>query len=145
MDYPTKSATFKRDACGHWYVTLTAEFEMPDTPLEPVKEDQVIGFDAGLKDFAVFSDGERVAPPKFYRKAAKKLRKAQRVLSRREKGSNNRTKAKKRVARVHRKIANQRGDFLHKLSTRIVGANDGVGIENLNLKGMAKTKLAKSV
>jgi putative transposase len=144
VDCPTKSATFKRDACGHWYVTLTAEFEMPDTPLEPVKEDQVIGFDAGLKDFAVFSDGERVAPPKFYRRAAKKLRKAQRILSRRKKGSNNRAKAKKRVARVHRRIANQRGDFLHKLSTRIVGANDGVCVENLNLKGLVKTKLAKS-
>jgi putative transposase len=145
VDCQTKSATFKRDACGHWYVTLTAEFDMPDTPLEPINEDHVIGFDAGLKDFAVFSDGERVATPKFYRRGQKKLRRAQRQLSRRKKGSKNRERAKRRVAKVHRKIAHQRQDFLHKLSTRVVAANDGVCIENLNLKGMAKTKLAKSV
>ncbi|NJK43754.1 MAG: IS200/IS605 family element transposase accessory protein TnpB [Pleurocapsa sp. SU_196_0] len=145
VDWLTKSATFKRDACGHWYVTLTAEFEMPDTPLKTVIPDRVIGFDAGLKDFAMFSDGERVATPKFYRRGQKKLRRTQRQLSRRKKGSKNRDRSKKRVARVHRKIANQRKDFLHKLSTRVVVAHDGVCVEDLNLKGMAKTKLAKSV
>ncbi len=141
----TKSATFKRDAVGHWYVTLTTEFDMPDVPLEPVNADNVIGFDAGLKDFAVFSDGTRVAPPKFYRKGQRKLKRVQRQLSRSKKGSSNRKKAQKKVARAHKKISNQRQDFLHKLSNEIVKKFDGICVEDLNLKGMAKTKLAKSV
>ena len=145
VDCQTKSATFKRDASGHWYVTLTAEFEMPDIPLASPNPDRATGFDAGLKDFVVFSNGERIPPPKFYRKGQKKLRRAQRQLSKRKKRSNNRDKSKRRVARVHRKITSQRQDFLHKLSTRIVKAHGVVCIENLNLKGMAKTKLAKSI
>jgi putative transposase len=126
-------------------VTLTAEFEMRDTPLEPANPHRVIGFDAGLKDFAMFSNGERIATPKFYRRGQKKPRRAQRQSSRRKKGSKNRDRVKRRVARVRRKIANQRQDFLYKLSTRVAAANDGICVENLNLKGMAKTKLAKSI
>jgi putative transposase len=144
VDCATKSATFKRDSCGDWFVTLTAEFEMPDIPLEPVNPDRVIGLDAGLKDFVVSSDGERIEAPKFFRKSQRKLRRAQRQLSRRKKGSQNRSKAKNKVARVHRKISNQRQDFLHKLSTRLVKNHDGICIENLNLKGLVKTKLGKS-
>jgi putative transposase len=157
VDCPTKSATFKRDACGHWFVTLTAEFELPDVPLSPVHSEAVIGVDAGLKDFIVLSapsplgaavgarsDGQRVAAPKFYRKGQRKLKRAQRQLSKRKKGSQNRNKAKKRVARIHKKISHQRQDFLHKLSTTLVREHDGVAIEDLNLKGLVKTKLAKS-
>ncbi len=144
VDCATKSATFKRDACGHWYVTLTAEFEMPDIPLGPVNPDQVIGLDAGLKDFIVSSDGERVEAPKFFRRGQRKLRRAQRQLSRRKKGSKNRERSKKRVARIHRRIGNQRQDFLHKLSTRLVQTHAGICVEDLNIKGLAKTKLSKS-
>jgi putative transposase len=144
VDCATKSATFKRDACGHWYVTLTAEFEMLDTPLEPVNPEMVIGLDAGLKDFIVSSDGERVEAPKFFRHGQRKLKRAQRQLSKRKKGSKNRDKAKQRVGRVHRQIANQRQDFLHKLSSRLVKDHAGICIEDLNIKGLAKTKLAKS-
>ncbi len=74
VDCPTKSATFKRDATGRWYVTLTAEFEipasqgtLPDVPPPLAKSEQVVGIDLGLKDFAVLNTGERVAPPKHYR------------------------------------------------------------------------------
>lgn len=137
-----KSATFKRDALGHWYVTLTAEFEMPDVALpEPVK---VVGIDLGLKDFAVLSDGERTQAPKFYRKAQRRLRKAQRTLSRRQKGSKRKAKARVAVAKVHRKIANQRGDFLHKLTTDLTANHDALCIEDLSVRGLARTKLAKS-
>ncbi len=145
VDCPTKSATFKQDATGKWYVTLTAEFEMPDVPLQPARADNVIGIDLGLKDFAVLSNGERIAPPKYYRAAQKKLRRAQRKVSRRQLGSKNRDKAKRQVAVIHRAIANKRQDFLHKLTTSLVREYDGLCIEDLSLKGMARTKLSKSV
>ncbi len=145
IDCPIKGATFKRDTQGHWYVTLTAEFEMPEVPLPPANPERVVGIDLGLKDFAVLSDGTRIAPPKFYRKAERKLRRAQRELSRKQKGSKNRDKARHRLNRVHTKIRNQRQDWLHKLTTGLVQKYDGLCIEDLNLKGMAKTKLSKSV
>jgi putative transposase len=140
----TRSATFRRQADGLWYVSLVVEFEMPDVALPPVNTTNVIGVDLGLKDFAVVSDGERVPAPKFYRQGQRKLRKAQRILSRRKPGSNRRTKAKAKVARLHQKVANQRGDFLHKLTTRLTNNHDVVCIEDLSLKGLVRTKLSKS-
>ena len=80
----------------------------------------VVGIDLGLKDFAVLSDGTRIPAPKFYRKAQRKLRKAQRVVSRRKPGSGRKAKARLVVAKVHRRTNNQRGDFLHKLTTGLV-------------------------
>lgn len=145
VDCKTKGATFKRDACGRWFVTLTAEFEMPDVPLQPAQAERVIGIDLGLKDFAVCSDGHRESPPKHYRSAQKKLRRAQRKLSRRQKGSNNRDKARQQLARVHQQVKDKRQDFIHKLTTFLVKKYDGLCIEDLSLKGMARTKLAKSV
>jgi putative transposase len=145
IDCPIKGASFKRDTEGHWYVTLTAEFDMPDVPLPPANTDNVVGVDLGLKDFAVLSNGTRIAPPKFYRKAERKLRKTQREISRKQKGSKNRDKARKRLTKVHAKVRNQRQDFLHKLTTNLVTRYDGLCIEDLSLKGMAKTKLSKSV
>ena len=145
IDCAIKGATFKRDTEGHWYVTLTAEFAMPDVPLPPAHPERVVGIDLGLKDFAVLSDGTRIAPPKFYRKGLSKLRRAQRALSRKQKGSKNRDKARHRLNKVHTKVRNQRQDWLHKLTTDLVTRYDGLCIEDLNLKGMARTKLSKSV
>ncbi len=145
VDLPTRGATFRRDAIGRWFVTLTAEFEMPDVALPGPDPSEVVGIDLGLKDFAVLSNGERIAAPKFYREAERKLRKAQRVLCRRKPGSNRKAKARLRVAKVHQHIRDQRSDFLHKLTTDLVRDHDGLCIEDLSLKGMARTKLAKSV
>jgi putative transposase len=86
-----------------------------------------------------------VAIPQFFRKAERKLRKAQRAFSRREKGSRRRLRAKRNVSLVHRKVANQRKDFVHKFTAGLVAKYDGICIEDLNVKGLAKTKLAKSV
>lgn len=141
---PTKSATFKRDASGHWYVTLTAEFAMPDVAIPSPDPARTVGIDLGLKDFAILSDGMRTPAPKFFRAGQRNLRKAQRALSRRQPGSNRRAKAKVKVARIHQRIANQRGDFLHKLTTDLVRAHDGLCIEDLSIRGLARTKLAKS-
>jgi putative transposase len=147
VDLPTKSATFRRSAAGRWYVTLTAEFEMPDVALPTPDPANIVGIDLGLKDFATFSAGSDLEPipaPKFFRAGQRKLRRAQRKLSRRKPESKRRAKAKRDVSKIHQRIANQRGDFLHKLSTDLVDSHDGICIEDLSLKGLARTKLAKS-
>jgi putative transposase len=141
----SKSATFRRSPDGHWHVTLTVEFEMPDVPLGKPKPKQIVGIDLGLIGFATLSDGSEPIPaPKFFRKGQRKLRKAQRVVSRRKVGSNRRAKARLAVAKIHQRISDQRGDFLHKLTTDLVVNHDGLCIEDLSLKGLARTKLAKS-
>ena len=142
VDGATKSATFKRDVTGNWDVTLVAEFTMPDTALPATDPARVVGVDLGLKDFAVLSSGERIPIPQFFRKAERKLRKAQRAFSRRERGSKRRLRAKRNVSLVHRKVANQRKDFVHKFTTGLVAKYDGICIEDLCVKGLARTKLA---
>jgi putative transposase len=113
-------------------------FPAPD----PVK---TIGVDLGLVDFVTPSDGSEPTPaPKFYRKATAKIRRAQKAVSRRKLGSKRREKARKRLARAHRKARDQRQDFLHKLSTELVNQHEAICVEDLNVKGLARTKLAKS-
>jgi putative transposase len=145
VDGTIKGATFKRDTEGHWYVSLLTEFTLPDTPLPPANSERVVGIDLGLKDFAVLSDGTRISQPRFYRKGLTRLRRAQRQISRKNKGSKNRHKARKRLSRIHVRVRNQRQDWLHKLTTGLVRQYDGLCIEDLNLKGMARTKLSTSV
>lgn len=142
----TKSATFSREADGHWYVALTVEFEMPDVAIPPPDPAKTIGIDLGLIDFVTTSDpsDKPVPAPKFYRKATAKIRRAQKAVSRRVKGSKRRDKARKKLARAHQKAGRQRNDFLHKLSTDLVGRHEAICIEDLNVKGLARTKLAKS-
>ncbi|MCX7850859.1 transposase, partial [Thermus sp.] len=98
--------------------------------------DGVVGIDLGLKDFAVLSDGTRIAPPRFYRKGLARLRRAQRAVSRKKKGGRNWEKTLKRLRKIHAKVKNQRQDFLHKLTTWLVRKYDGLCIEDLNLEGM---------
>lgn len=139
----TKSASFKSDASGHWHLCLIQEFELPEVAL-PAPQNPV-GVDRGLIDFATLSNGEAIPAPKFARKAGRRVRRAQRVVSRRTKGSNRRKKAKRRLSRVHQKVARQRNDFVHKVTTDLVGRFDLICIEDLSVKGMARTKLARSV
>jgi putative transposase len=139
----TKSATFKREACGHWYVSLVTEQSLAPRTNRPVQTH--IGIDLGLKSLAVLSTGETIENPRWYRTQARKLRRAQQALSRKVKGSANRTKARIVVARLHQKTRNQRNDFLHKLSTNLVRHFDLISIEDLHVRGLAKTKLACDV
>ncbi|MDA8393314.1 MAG: RNA-guided endonuclease TnpB family protein, partial [Actinomycetota bacterium] len=99
----------------------------------------------GLTTFAVLSDGTRITSPRFLCRAERKLRRAQQSLSRKEKGSKNRTKARINLARAHAKVGDARRDFHHKASTTIVGDNQAVYVEDLCVKGLARTKLARSV
>src|SRR5919201_7124893 len=88
-----------------------------------------LGLDLGLKDAVVPSTGLRIPAPRFYRRGARKLRRAQRTFSRRLKGSRNKAKARAKVARVHQRVASQRADFTHKLSTTLVKTHHAVCIE----------------
>lgn len=139
----TKGARFKRDACGDWWVTITTEFEIDDSPLDPPTN--AVGIDLGLESLIATSNGEKVAPLKAYRKAEQRLKREQRKLSRKKKGSKNREKQRSKFARAHRKVARQRADHLHKLSHSLVKQYDFVAVEDLNIKGLARTKLAKSI
>jgi putative transposase len=139
----SKGATFKQEPDGHWYVCFVVEQTAPDREERPVKTH--VGVDLGLKTFAVMSDGQEVANPRFYRTQMRKLRRAQRALSRRVKGSRNRDKARQKVALLHQKTKHQRSDFLHKLSTNLINHFDLVSMEDLSIRGLARTKLSTSV
>jgi putative transposase len=121
---------------------------MPDTPLIPADPFAVVGVDLGLKglkDFAVVNNGDRLPASQFFRKSQRRLRRAQRVLARREMRSNRRRKAKLAVSKLHATTADHRKDFIHQFTTKLVRKYEGICIEDLSIKGLAKTKLAKSV
>ena len=110
------------------------------------KTNNSIGIDLGIKEFCITSDGKMIENPKYLKKSLDKLAKLQRELSRKTKGSSNRNKARIKVARLHEHIANQRKDFLQKLSTEIIKNNDVVCIEDLQVKNMIKNhRLARSI
>ncbi len=137
------NATVSQEPSGKYYVSLCCT-DIETKPFE--KTGSVIGVDLGVKDFAVTSNGETIANPKHLKKSLDKLAKLQRELSRKTIGGSNRNKARIKVARLQEHIANQRKDFLHKLSTDIIRSNDIICIEDLQVKNMFKNhKLAQSI
>jgi putative transposase len=144
VDLPLKSATFKQNAQGDWYISLVAEFDLPERERLPVNEETAVGLDLGLRSFAASSAGEKTDNPRFFRASERKLRRVQRTFSRRKKGSRNRGKAAQRVARIHDQIKNKRADFTHKFTITLIENNATICCESLNIRGFARTKLAKS-
>ena len=137
------NATVSQESSGKYYVSLCC-VDVPEK--EYLRTNSAIGIDLGIKEFAVTSNGEMIPNPKYLARQQRKLAKLQRQLSRKARGSSNRNKARIKVARQHEKIANQRKDFLQKLSTQIIKENDIICIENLSVKNMIKNhKLAKSI
>ena len=136
------SATVRRNPSGKYFVSI-----LVDTTIELLPEViQFVGIDLGIKDFAILSTGEKISNPKYYRKMEVKLVKLQRSLSRKQKGSNNRNKARIKLAKHHEKIADCRRDFLQKLSTEVIRNNQIICIEDLQTSNMIKNhKLAKSI
>jgi putative transposase len=135
-----KTCQIKREV-GRWYVCFSVEYEAESLPVSPV----VVGIDVGLTSFATLSNGEEIANPRHYCKAQRKLRLAQRKVARSKKGSHGRRKAVRELQRAHEHIRNQRRDFHHKLAYMLVMLYGMIAIENLNIKGMARGMLAKSV
>jgi putative transposase len=117
---------------------------VPDAARTP-GTDRTVGIDLGLTSFAVLSDGTKIDSPRFLRRAEKKLKKTQRELSRRRKGSRNRAEARLEVARVHAKVSDARREFLHQVSTKLIRDNQAIGVEDLAVEGLAHTRPAKSV
>lgn len=138
-----KRATLKRHASG-WYVYITCEVAMDPPAIHPTP-DGTLGIDLGLNDFIVTSDGERVKAPQYLSGAERKLAREQRKLSRKHRGASRYKKQRRRVARLHERVRNMRQDFLHQLSTRLVCENQTIVVEDLKVKGLARTRLAKSV
>ena len=135
FDGVIKSCTISKTPSNRYYISILVETEIDQ--LEPINKK--IGVDVGLKEFAICSDGFRVDNPKNFRKSEKRLAKLQ-------KGSNNRYKARLKVARLHQKISDQRTDFLNKLSTKLINENQVIVIEDLKVKNMVKNhKLAKAI
>jgi putative transposase len=134
--------TVKLSPSGRWTVSLLVDVEIKPLPGSPNQ----IGIDLGLTSLVALSSGEHVANPKGFKAKRQKLRKAQKALSRKQKGSNNRYKARLKVARVHETISDARKDFLHKLTTRLVRENQTIAIEDLAVKNMLKNrKLSLSI
>ncbi|MEV2266830.1 RNA-guided endonuclease InsQ/TnpB family protein [Nonomuraea africana] len=132
-----------REPDGRWYVTFAVDTDDPE-PLNQVGHE--IGIDLGIKDFAVTSDGERIANPKHLVRKAKNLARYQRRMARCQRGSKNRRRAKAKVARAHRKVRNARQDFLHRTSTNLVRKADTIVIEDLAVKNMVKNRsLARAI
>ena len=137
------NATVSQEPSGKYYVSLCCA----DIDIKPLdKTNNSIGIDLGIKEFCITSDGEMIENPKYLKKSLDKLAKLQRELSRKSKGGSNRNKARIKVARQYDKIANQRKDFLHKLSTEMIKNNDLICIEDLQVSNMIKNhKLAQSI
>lgn len=137
------SATVSQTPSGKYFVALCCT----DVEIDPLPSTgAVVGLDMGLKSFAITSDGVEYENNRYLRKSQKKLARLQRQLSRKSKGSNRREKAQVKVARLHEKVANQRNDTLHKLSTALVRDYDLIAIEDLVPKNMVKNhKLARSI
>ncbi|QZT35075.1 transposase [Caldalkalibacillus thermarum TA2.A1] len=134
-DHTIKSCTITKTKTGKYFISILTEYEHQPVPKE-VKN--VVGLDFSMNTLYVDSEGKRANYPRFYRQALEKLARAQRVLSRRRKGSNRWHKQRLKVAKLHEKIANQRKDFLHKESHQLAKRYDCVVIEDLNMKGMSQ-------
>ena len=135
--------TIKKTKTNKYFASLCVETEEPKY-IESMFD--ACGFDLGIKDFAIFDSGEVIENPKYYRKTEFRIKKTQRVLSKCKKYSKNYKKVQLKLSKLHEKIKNQRKDFQHKWSRKIVNENQVIVSEDLNVKGMLKNhKLAKSI
>ena len=139
-DAVIKTCTIKRSVNG-WFATLVFEYQPAPLPAN----DLAVGIDVGVTTFATFSDGTEIQNPRIYQNAQAELRRAQRRVARRKKGSHRRRKAVVLLQKVHQRITNKRADFLHKNSTAVVQKYGTIVVEALNVAGMSKGNLAKQI
>ncbi|MBT9173879.1 MAG: hypothetical protein DDT21_02285 [Syntrophomonadaceae bacterium] len=143
-----KTVTVRRSSTGKWFVTFACECDVQPLP----NEQKVIGIDVGLSTFATLSNGEKIDNPRFFKAEQDALTKAQRRMEKEAKGTPQRTKRRKVVARIHERIANRRTDFAHKTSRKLVNTHGVIVFEDLNVKSMIENhtqvfghKLNKSI
>jgi len=130
------TVTVSRDAAGRWFVSILVEETVEPHP----QTDAAVGIDAGITSLLTLSTGEKIANPRHERRDRQRLAKAQRNLARKQKGSANREKARRKAARVHARIADRRADFLHKVTTRLVRENQALAIEDLSVRNMVRNR-----
>jgi putative transposase len=135
-----KTVTLKREA-GRWFVCFSVECDITPLPESPVS----VGIDVGLEAFATLSDGTRIENPRYFKTAQAQLRRAQRKVARRKRGSHRRRTAVRLLQRAHLHIGNQRRDFHHKVARQLVNQYGYIFVEDLNIKGLASGMLAKAV
>lgn len=136
------SVTVSKDAAGRYHVSILVEEHIPHLP----ESENTVGIDVGLESLLTLSTGEKIANPRHERRDRKRLAKAQRRHAKKQKGSKNREKARRKVARVHARIADRRRDNLHKLSTRLIRENQVVVIEDLSVRNMVRNhSLARAI
>ena len=137
-----KTCSVRRTSIGKWFISFSCEVE--DNPLP--ESEEAIGIDMGLESFATLSTGEKIANPRFFKTDEKKIAKTQRKLSKAEKGTTERKKAKKIVAHIHEKIANKRNDFAHQVSRQTINKFGIIAVEDLSINRMVHNHcLAKSI
>ena len=137
-----KSATISKNPSNKYYISILVEQEIKELP----KNEFAVGIDLGLTDFVATSDGIKYSNPKWLRKQENKIKKLQKELSRKKKGSKNRTKTRIQLAKAYEKIINQRKDFLHKLSSEFINENQVICLEDLQVNNMLQNhKLAKAI
>lgn len=142
LEGPIKKVTVSRKPSGKYFVSILCDVEIEKLPTSTNK----VGIDVGISTFAICSNGKIYKNPKHLRKSEKRLTKLQQDLSRKKLNSRNRDKARIKIAKLHEKIANQRKDFIHKVSSKIINENQVIVIEDLRIKNMLKNKnLAKSI
>jgi putative transposase len=135
------SVTITLDGAGRYHASFVIQVQEAPAPSTPTQ----VGIDLGLTHFATLSTGEKVANPRWLRQRQKALRRAQRSLSRRQKGSKNRDKQRRKVAKLHARVADARRDFHHHLSARLIRENQAVVAEDLNVAGLGRSNLARSI
>ena len=141
-----KTITISKTPTDKYYVSISTNDQKDNPQKQYYDESNTIGVDIGLKSFAVISNEEVIDNPKYLKKSLKQLKHLQRCVSRKKKGSKNKKKAVIKLAKCHEKVANQRHDFQHKLSLKLVSENQAIAIEDLNIKGMLKNHcLARSI
>lgn len=136
-----KGVILKRDSSGDWYAIFQTEQEEPEKDTTEQENVEAVGIDLGIQKFIVDSDGNRIEHPKNVEKVEELLAKEQRNLSRKEKGSNNYEKQRKKVAKLHKTVKNRRMDFLHKLSNAYVEKYDRIVLEDLNISDMVQGEM----
>jgi putative transposase len=141
-----KTATVSRSTTGKYYISILVDDgkELPEK--QKFSDETTIGVDVGIKDFAILSNGEKIGNPKYLKNSLQKLKILSRRFSKKVKGSNNWKKAKLKLSLLHEKITNQRNDFQHKLSIKLVRENQAIALETLKVCNMVKNHcLAQSI
>ena len=133
-----KSSTITRTSTGKYFISILVEVNESDVPMKPICESKAVGIDLGIKTFAVLSDGTEIPNHKYLKRSIKKIKRLQRSLSHKTKGSNNRERARIRLAMAHERVSNQRKDFLHKVTHKLVSEYDTICLETLAVSNMVK-------